>query len=618
MPYICPVEDCDVPNSSYGSIEEWTSHLYRNHSQTEYWRCPACNERTRTSNDFVHHVRQNHGDIVASDLLDDFAESCKQSELVPLTCPICGDNSDCTLDLIGEHTHKFFLSSLPSLSINLPSIEQRPETASPLMENVFPRARRLYRLPSIALPSHPLPSMPRHEPSSMWSTYPHNLESAGMPREFIPTSPIMSSSQPLADISKESHDSAYRTDNISFTDLPGAKTLSEARSETEPRLSSTIENESSKWKSPARILCLDGGGVRGLSTLMILRRIMDKIADDEGREHGSLRPCDYFDFICGTGTGGIIAILVGRLKLTVNEAIEKYISLSQDVFEPSRTYSGPWSSIRRIRRGIARFDAKILEKKIKEILSSCNGETEWSRMYEPLRAGDRRCHAAVVAVSAGRNKNRMLRLSTSYDRDDNCKIWEAARATSAAPVFFDPIKIGSPPITYSDDKMSFNNPARVTYEEVQRLWPHRRIGVFLSLGTGQQSPQSIRRNKLVFGIRLEAEVTQALVKMSESATKVHDQLYAQLRAHNNDPVYFRFNVDQGLADIGLQEWQKTSQLASCIEAYMARPEISHAYLTCTASIRRIAARMGPVMLPASVFHAKHEENLDTDHAAQGI
>jgi hypothetical protein len=473
------------------------------------------------------------------------------------------------------------------------------------MENVFSRAKRL----------RPLPSMPRLEPSFMRSSDPHNLESTGelMVRGFLPASPrsIARLSRPRADISKDSHDSAYRTDNISFTDPPGAKTLSEGPSGTMTRLFSTMENESSKWKTPARVLCFDGGGVRGLSSLMILHRIMDKIADDEGREHGSLRPCNYFDFICGTGTGGIIAILLGRLELTVDEAIEKYISLAQDIFEQDVTRS--WTSLRHIRRGIARFDAKSLERKIKETVSSCDGETEESRMYQPLQADGRRnrqCHVAVVAVLADQTKDRMPKLLKSYDPDDDYKIWEVARATSAAPVFFDPIKIGSPPITYEDDKMSFNNPARVTYEEVQRLWPHRRIGVFLSLGTG--------RNKLAFGISLEAEVTQALMKMSERATKVHDQLYTQFRAHNNDPVYFRLNVDQGLADIGFQEWQKTSQLASCTEAYMAKPEISHAYLTCTASIRRISARMGPVMLPASVFSAEDEEDLDTDHAVQGM
>jgi hypothetical protein len=84
---------------------------------------------------------------------------------------------------------------------------------------------------------------------------------------------------------------------------------------------------------PLRILSLDGGGVRGISSLLILKDIMDEIGKDEQKNHvekgeepvtsdenkeeteydGTVRPCDYFDLICGTSTGGLIAIMLGRL-----------------------------------------------------------------------------------------------------------------------------------------------------------------------------------------------------------------------------------------------------------------------------------------------------------------
>ena len=63
-----------------------------------------------------------------------------------------------------------------------------------------------------------------------------------------------------------------------------------------------------------RILSLDGGGVRGLSTLLILRDIMEEI----GRKMGTnipAKPCDYFDLIGGTSTGGLIAIMLGLLGM---------------------------------------------------------------------------------------------------------------------------------------------------------------------------------------------------------------------------------------------------------------------------------------------------------------
>ena len=76
-------------------------------------------------------------------------------------------------------------------------------------------------------------------------------------------------------------------------------------------------------EAPARILSLDGGGVRGISSLYILKELMAKIArdhraDNPGAPDLSPRPCQYFDLICGTSTGGLIALMLGRLKMVCN------------------------------------------------------------------------------------------------------------------------------------------------------------------------------------------------------------------------------------------------------------------------------------------------------------
>jgi patatin-like phospholipase/acyl hydrolase len=65
------------------------------------------------------------------------------------------------------------------------------------------------------------------------------------------------------------------------------------------------------------ILSLDGGGVRGLSSLLILREIMAEVEKKrEMRESTeALKPCDVFDLICGTSTGGLIAIMLGLLRM---------------------------------------------------------------------------------------------------------------------------------------------------------------------------------------------------------------------------------------------------------------------------------------------------------------
>lgn len=55
---------------------------------------------------------------------------------------------------------------------------------------------------------------------------------------------------------------------------------------------------------PGKDLCLlslDNGGVRGLSSLQILKQLMEAIDPDHPP-----KPCDYFDMIAGTGTGGYV------------------------------------------------------------------------------------------------------------------------------------------------------------------------------------------------------------------------------------------------------------------------------------------------------------------------
>lgn len=60
-----------------------------------------------------------------------------------------------------------------------------------------------------------------------------------------------------------------------------------------------------------RLLAFDGGGVRGLSSLLIVQKLMQEVQrlmEEEGRSTSDGKPplpCEYFDLICGTSTGGV-------------------------------------------------------------------------------------------------------------------------------------------------------------------------------------------------------------------------------------------------------------------------------------------------------------------------
>jgi patatin-like phospholipase/acyl hydrolase len=74
--------------------------------------------------------------------------------------------------------------------------------------------------------------------------------------------------------------------------------------------------DSATYRVP-RILCLDGGGVRGLSSLLILRDIMEDI-ERRTEADETPKPCEYFDLVGGTSTGGLIAIMLGLLGMVTS------------------------------------------------------------------------------------------------------------------------------------------------------------------------------------------------------------------------------------------------------------------------------------------------------------
>src|SRR6478735_6982060 len=106
----------------------------------------------------------------------------------------------------------------------------------------------------------------------------------------------------------------------------------------------------------------DGGGVRGYSMFLILQELMHRtFVEIEGRAPRRSeipKPCEHFDLIVGTGTGGLIALMLGRLRLDLETCKELYVRLTRMVFQTDKTIAGiPYRS--------TLFKASKLEEAIK-------------------------------------------------------------------------------------------------------------------------------------------------------------------------------------------------------------------------------------------------------------
>jgi predicted acylesterase/phospholipase RssA len=249
-----------------------------------------------------------------------------------------------------------------------------------------------------------------------------------------------------------------------------------------------------------------------------------------------------------------------------------------------------------------RFDASNLARIVKELITK-KLQNENATMSE---IGHKPCRTFVVATSAAVAQGAPI-LFRSYSTEENnaneCTIWQAARATSAAPSFFDPIhiEIPAPGGWYVDGGFRHNNPSQLALEEARRIWPRVKRFCIVSIGTGRQSniefvnikdvepPKQKTKNAISRmltkipgssvvrtvknapgGAKELIDIGRACVEMSTSSAPVHE---AMVRAANSTDAhtrfpYFRFNVESGMDTIGLEEWKTLVRIGELTEQYM--------------------------------------------------
>ena len=196
------------------------------------------------------------------------------------------------------------------------------------------------------------------------------------------------------------------------------------------------------------VLSLDGGGVRGLASANFLRKL-------EYEMHKPL--LEKFDLVCGSSTGGILAIALSVLKLNGSRLVNIYSSRNL-----KRIFS---SSMPRL------VGPKYGDRRKNNVLREYFGSLTLNEADTP-----------AIAVSYDLKK-RSTRLFKTFE-DKHLKAWKVASATSAAPTFFPAVKIEEN--WYIDGAISSNNPVLIAYAEAKKLWPDENIKV-LSIGTGFDS-----------------------------------------------------------------------------------------------------------------------------------
>ncbi|KAH8911269.1 hypothetical protein BR93DRAFT_965075 [Coniochaeta sp. PMI_546] len=315
-------------------------------------------------------------------------------------------------------------------------------------------------------------------------------------------------------------------------------------------------------QEPVRLLSIDGGGIRGLSALLLLEQLMD--ASNEHRRKMNLiplRPCEMFDMIGGTSTGGLIAIMLGRLKMSISDCKEAYLKFSEQAFTSKNL-------IAKARGKLSvgpRFETSPLEAAIKDLIGN-----DWQTKL--LKDNDASACKVLEVM----------------------RVWEACRATSAALTFFEPIVVDG--TTYSDGALLYNNPVQLVHGEASEMFEDREQ-MIVSLGTGTGNLDK-------FDPKLR-NVAQLLGKLATETERTADDFYRREDAKAaKSGRYFRFSVP-GMGDIGMHEHEKLNVVRLFTEGYLERAEVAQKAALCARVLARVPARIFPNNAASAPRHQSH-------------
>lgn len=236
-----------------------------------------------------------------------------------------------------------------------------------------------------------------------------------------------------------------------------------------------------------RILSIDGGGIRGILPGALLTYVEKRIKEKTKDPNATIG--QYFDFIAGTSTGGILACCYlipnenGFYKFSAEEALNLYMDRGDEIFDV--TLRQRLKSLGGVK------DEKYDEAELVDALQDYFGEVKLSELLKPN------------LVTSYDIRARNAKFFTSHDATEprhDFLVKDVARSTSAAPTYFEPARIKSlagTPYPLIDGGVFANNPTLCAYAEARTIdfsktlnhpdkpkLPTAKDMIIVSLGTG--------------------------------------------------------------------------------------------------------------------------------------
>jgi patatin-like phospholipase/acyl hydrolase len=280
-----------------------------------------------------------------------------------------------------------------------------------------------------------------------------------------------------------------------------------------------------------KVLSIDGGGIRGIIPAMVLAEIE--------RRTGK-RIWGLFDLVAGTSTGGILALGItkpspsGGPEYTAEDAIQLYERQGERIF---------WRPVwRRVPLLSWLLEEKYPSSGIEDVLAEYFGEA---------RLSDALTEVLITSYDIERSKPYFFKRNKAREKvNRDCPMRWAARATSAAPTYFQPAKL---PVEGSSDYRALidggvfaNNPAMCALVEGRSNPKLDAELLLVSLGTGELTRRLPYDEVKDWGLARWAQPVLDLV-FDGVSDAVDYQLRQLLSVTPGHERYYRFQVklDEG-------------------------------------------------------------------------
>ncbi|KAH8834314.1 acyl transferase/acyl hydrolase/lysophospholipase [Flagelloscypha sp. PMI_526] len=322
-----------------------------------------------------------------------------------------------------------------------------------------------------------------------------------------------------------------------------------------------------------RILLIDGensarSGV--LSPLEILRETMQRVGHDQfpegsdcsasetSSETSSLGgdealPCNYFDLIVGSGDGGWVAAMLGRLGMSVSQTIRAYKRMHSELHHSEKNLTAKERTVR--------FETMLKELAQTRSTNSNSDEKFRIRGSKSMKL----CRTFVLTMPPLHLASPILLRTyrARKHRCEDCSIVQAIRAATAVPALFETCRIGEQEYIAAS-QTGYCNPIETARAEAETVFPDAKHFCIVSLGSGHPGHISLSATD-------NASVTTIALRLAKDAERKAEEFESQLNAE--ETIYFRFNVEQGLQEYERADQEGYSEAVIHTRAYCRRREV---------------------------------------------